>query len=87
MLERTAVDALVLAYVEWREESTAVRQVYAWWTSGGSEHAARAHAAYHAALDREEAAATAYEQLIEAAGLVLKTRVNPALVVGGAPRS
>ncbi len=84
MLERTAVDALVLAYVEWREESTAVRQVYGWWTSGGCEDAARAHAAYHAALDREEAAATAYEQLIEAAGQLLRTTVNPALVLDGA---
>jgi hypothetical protein len=72
------VDDLVLAYVEWREESTAVRRAYGWWVDGGSEDAARAHAAYHAALDREEAAAVGYAHLIEATSQMLTIGPAPA---------
>jgi hypothetical protein len=84
MLERSLVDDLVLAYVEWREESTAVWQVYGWWTGTGSENAARAHAVYRAALDREEAAARVYAKLIEAARQLLKPELNPTSLARGA---
>lgn len=75
---------LVVAYIEWREESTAVQQVYAWWAGTGAEDAARAHAVYCAALDREEAAATVYAKLTEAAGQLLETELNPASLKRGA---
>jgi hypothetical protein len=54
------VDDAILAYVEWREECAEVWSTGAWWASVPSEDARRAHAAYQAALDREEAAANRY---------------------------
>lgn len=59
------VDAVVLAYVEWREESAAVWEAYDRWASAPTEDQLTASAAYGAALDREEAAAEAYEELID----------------------
>ena len=58
------VDDAILAYVEWREECVEVWNAYGWWASGTPEDVERAHAAYGAALDREEAAAQVYAGLI-----------------------
>ena len=58
------VDDVVLAYVEWRETCDAVWTMYDWWASGAAENPRSAHAAYEAALDREEAAARVYAELI-----------------------
>ena len=66
------VDALIDTYVAWREECTVLKRAYERWT--GSERAERglAYAAYRAALDREEKAATVYRvatmQLVGAVG-------------------
>jgi hypothetical protein len=57
----------MLGYVEWREESAAVQSAYDRWSSADREDTVCAHAAYRAALDREEAAATFYAVLIERA--------------------
>lgn len=65
MFERAAVDAAVLAYVEWREECVAVWDAYDWWTTVPAEESQRAHAGYRAALDREEAAARSYATRVE----------------------
>ena len=54
------MDDAILAYVAWREECTEVWRTCAWWASAPAEDARRAHAAYGAALDREEAAAKGY---------------------------
>jgi hypothetical protein len=55
------VDALIDTYVEWREECETVERAYGRWT--GCERAERhfAYAAYRAALDREEKAASVYQ--------------------------
>ena len=63
--QQQLVDEAVDAYVEWREESEAVWVAYSRWASAATEDAGRAHAAYRAALDREEAAAKVYASLME----------------------
>jgi hypothetical protein len=65
---RETVDDAMLAYVEWREECMAVWDSHGWWASGAVEDTRGAHAAYRAALDREEAAANWYAKLIERVG-------------------
>jgi hypothetical protein len=62
---RQAVDDVLEAYLEWREESTAVWDAYRRWTSATAEHKVPAHAAYQAALDREEAAANVYAMIVD----------------------
>jgi hypothetical protein len=61
---RQLVDDAVLAYVEWREECTEVSNAYSRWISAPATDARCAHAAYQAALDREEAAAQIYAELM-----------------------
>jgi hypothetical protein len=60
MREREAVEAAELAYTQWRRNCTDVWDAYLWWTSPPPDDERGAHAAYRAALDREEAAAAAY---------------------------
>ena len=55
--QRQLVDDAVLAYVAWRDESATVWAAYGRWSSASAEEAIGAHAAYKAALDREETAA------------------------------
>jgi hypothetical protein len=59
----TADDAM-LAYVDWRTASDAVRSAYRTWAAAPRKDAALAHGAYEAALDREAAAAQLYAQLV-----------------------
>jgi hypothetical protein len=61
----TADDAM-LAYVDWRTASDAVRSAYRTWAAAPRKDAALAHGAYEAALDREAAAAQLYAQLVAA---------------------
>lgn len=75
--EKQIVDDAVVAYVEWREESTEVWNAYGSWTSAPPEDARRAHAAYRAALDREEAAAKVYAGLIRRVGQLAETADHP----------
>ena len=72
--QQQLVDEAVLAYVHWREESWTVWGAYRRWTSAAIEDATGAHAAYRAALDREEAAAQVYASLVERVSELLKTR-------------
>jgi hypothetical protein len=65
--QRQVADDVVQAYLEWREESAAVWDAYDRWASASTEDKLGAGAAYRAALDREEAAAKAYAELIELA--------------------
>jgi hypothetical protein len=64
---RQVVDDVVQACVEWREESAAVWDAYGRWASASAEDKRPADSAYRAALDREEAAAKSYAELIELA--------------------
>jgi hypothetical protein len=59
------VDEAVLAYVAWREECATVWAAVNRWAGAATEDARGAHAAYRAALDREEAAAKVYASRIE----------------------
>lgn len=63
--QRRADDAM-LAYVDWRTASDAVRNAYKTWAAAPRKDAALAHGAYEAALDREAAAAQLYAQLVSA---------------------
>jgi hypothetical protein len=58
------VDRLIDVYVSWREECTAVTRAYQDWTAAQAGDGKLAHAAYVAALDREQKAATIYGGLV-----------------------
>jgi hypothetical protein len=73
--QRQLVDDAVVAYVAWREESATVWAAYGHWSSAAAEEAIRAHAAYKAALDREETAAHVYARLVEQVSELLETGV------------
>jgi hypothetical protein len=55
----------VEGYETWREESGAVAESYRSWNCADGDERWLAYAAYVAALDREERAASAYRQLVE----------------------
>jgi hypothetical protein len=58
------IDDAVLAYASWRNASAAVWHAYEQWDgAAGSDHSS-AYAAYLAAVDQEEAAASAYADLM-----------------------
>jgi hypothetical protein len=50
----------VVAYAEWRMSCTSVWEAYRQWSNAPNADEEFAHAAYLAALDREDAAARAY---------------------------
>lgn len=62
------IDAVMDAYVIWREESAAVDASYRAWKHGPAVAGTLAHDNYVAALDREQLAAEHYERLVEQAG-------------------
>jgi hypothetical protein len=70
--ERQVVYDAVDAYVEWREAAAAVSESYGRWGKASAEDAVRAHADYRTALDREEATADVYAELIERVGNLLE---------------
>lgn len=65
----TTVAELVTAqkagYMSWREASDGVAEAYRSWAAAPRDERWLAHAAYLAALDREERAARAYRELVE----------------------
>jgi hypothetical protein len=60
-----AVDQLVAAYVDWREESIAAREAYSGCEATRGQERRVAFAVYFAALDREERAAAEYAARVE----------------------
>ena len=60
-----AVDRLVAAYVDWREESIAAREAYSRCDLSRGRKYRDAFAFYVAALDREERAAAEYAACVE----------------------
>jgi hypothetical protein len=80
--QKQIVDDAVISYVEWREECMDVRNAYGWWASAPLEDVRRAHAAYRAALDREEAAAKVYAGLMKRVGQLVETGLDDALAPG-----
>jgi hypothetical protein len=59
------IDEAMDRYVEWREECAAVYDAYAYWTNAPMEETDLPFAAYSAALDREQSAATVYGRALE----------------------
>jgi hypothetical protein len=55
-------------YVDWREESATVGEAYGHWSTASDAEGALAFAAYRAALDREEVAATLYRTVLDRLG-------------------
>jgi hypothetical protein len=55
----------VRCYARWREECAAVRESFEVWTNAEPHAEPLAHAAYVAALDREERAADVYRECAE----------------------
>ena len=71
--QRDTVDRALDAYVAWREECRAVRNAYLAWTRGPAATAAHAFDAYEAALEREEAAADVYAELMRRVAHLVET--------------
>jgi hypothetical protein len=63
-LDRTLVDRMVEAYVDWREECVGVWGAYERWSSAPVPDRPVAFSAYRAALEREEHASRVYADLI-----------------------
>jgi hypothetical protein len=63
-LDRTLVDRMVEAYVDWREECVGVWGAYERWSSAPVPDRPVAFCAYRAALEREEHASRVYADLI-----------------------
>ena len=59
------IDEAIDRYVEWREECAAVYDAYSNWTNAPTEETELPFAAYSAALDREQSAATVYGRAVE----------------------
>lgn len=62
--ESALVDAAVDSYVDWREESAAVRRAYRDWAAAERCVRPDAFAGYIAALDREARASTRYAHVL-----------------------
>jgi hypothetical protein len=61
---RRLVHAAMDAYLDWRDECTAVSDAYRDWAGAREPHAAMAWRAYEDALDREERASLVYADLV-----------------------
>jgi hypothetical protein len=59
------IDEAMERYVEWRQECASVYDAYANWTNAPMEETDITFAAYSAALDREQSAATVYGRALE----------------------
>jgi hypothetical protein len=59
------IDEAMERYVEWRQTCEAVYEAYANWTNAPAEETDLPFAAYSAALDREQSAATVYGRALE----------------------
>lgn len=59
-----AIDDLVEAYLDWRQESAGLVRAYDGWASGEIDDTGMAFAAYQAALDREQQASAVYSDRV-----------------------
>jgi hypothetical protein len=62
--DKRLIDEAFHAYVEWLDESEAVRDAYDRWAGAAHDDAGLAFGAYRAALDREEHACDVYAALM-----------------------
>jgi hypothetical protein len=75
------VDAVLDGYVEWREDAASVADAYTRWSSAPRAENAVRFAAYTAALDQEQSAASAYAQSISELERWLPRCRNPARII------
>ena len=73
---RWLVDELVDAYVDWREECSAVWVAYSDWSDAPESDAAALYATYSAALNREQHASHRYARLIRRVGASITSEVQ-----------
>jgi hypothetical protein len=59
------IDEILARYLDWRAEAEAVDAAYGVWSRAPQAEGALAFAAYGAAVDREERAATVYRSVID----------------------
>jgi hypothetical protein len=64
-LPERLVDEAIERYVDWREACAAVRHTYEQWLRAPADERQRSFAAYGAALDQEESAATLYGAVVK----------------------
>jgi hypothetical protein len=57
-------DEIIDLYLAWREEAAAVADAYALWADATADNKAARFAAFTAAIDREEAAARSYADVL-----------------------
>ena len=62
------VDEAIERYVDWREACATVRHAYEHWACAPKAERPLSFAAYRAALDQEEAAATLYGAVVNRVG-------------------
>ena len=62
------IDAVMDAYIDWREESAEVTATYRTWSEASAHERTLSYDNYVAALDREELAANVYMRLIDRVG-------------------
>jgi hypothetical protein len=61
---RRLVNAVMDAYLEWRDECAAVSDAYRRWADAGEADLGSTWRAYEAALDREERASAVYDEIV-----------------------
>jgi hypothetical protein len=66
-IDSRAVQEAMAAYLDWKEQSVAVRDTYSRWGSTHRAGARAAYLAYAAALEREARASEAYADLVRRA--------------------
>ena len=64
-LHQRLIDEAFARYLDWLAESEAVNAAYGLWSAAAGADGALSFAAYGAALDREEHAATVYRSVID----------------------
>jgi hypothetical protein len=64
-LREQLIDEMLARYLDWRAEAEAVDAAYGFWSRAPQAEGALAFAAYGAAVDREERAATVYRSVID----------------------
>jgi hypothetical protein len=85
---RRLVSKAMEAYVEWREQCSAVRVAYSHWAAARSGDATRWYVAYSDALDQEERASARYAELILRIGELVSPDLEPMeglAAAGGGP--
>lgn len=63
-------DEIIDLYLDWREEAAAAADAYALWADATADDKAARFAAFTVAIDREEAAARSYADVLAAAQLL-----------------